>query len=156
MRRSDREVTDETVIDEIINSCDSIRLGMCDGNIPYVVPLSFGYRNADGRRTFFFHCAKVGRKLDIISKFPKVCFELDSGYEIKPSDKACGYTAAYKSIIGYGNVSVVEEPEKKEEAMQTVMKKYSGRDDWSFNEAQLMAVCVLKLDVTELSCKVHL
>ena len=49
MRRADREVTDPVKIREIITSCDCCRLGLCDGERAYVVPLDFGLEERDGR-----------------------------------------------------------------------------------------------------------
>ena len=48
MRRADREVTDPVKIREIITSCDCCRLGLCDGERAYVVPLDFGLEERDG------------------------------------------------------------------------------------------------------------
>ena len=43
MRRHDREVTERAKIDEIIKSCDCLRLGLNAEDGAYIVPLSFGY-----------------------------------------------------------------------------------------------------------------
>ena len=48
MRRKDREVTDRNQIAAIMDSCDTCRLGLTDGQVPYIVPLSFGYEWPDG------------------------------------------------------------------------------------------------------------
>ena len=68
MRRKDREVTDNYEINKIINSCQIIRLAFADGVAPYIVPLNFGFEEKDVKRTFYFHGAKEGRKLDLIKK----------------------------------------------------------------------------------------
>ncbi len=66
MRRKDREVTDIVAITEIIDRMDVIRVGFYDGKEVYIVPLSFGYEQKDGRFTFYMHGAKVGRKADLV------------------------------------------------------------------------------------------
>ena len=43
MRRHDREVIERAKIDEIIESCDCLRLGLNAEDGAYIVPLSFGY-----------------------------------------------------------------------------------------------------------------
>ncbi len=70
MRRKDREVLDETKIDEFIRNCDCCRIGFYDkeNDEVYIVPLNFGYSNVNNKRVFYFHGAKVGRKIDLISK----------------------------------------------------------------------------------------
>ena len=43
MRRKDREVTDFETIVQIIDECQIIRIGLADGEFPYIVPLNFAY-----------------------------------------------------------------------------------------------------------------
>ncbi len=66
MRRTDREVKDTAEIMKIIEKCDVCRLGLSDGNVPYVVPMNYGYEYSDGKLTLYFHGAKEGKKLQII------------------------------------------------------------------------------------------
>ena len=64
MRRTDREITDAEKITQIIQTCHCCRLGFCDNGAVYIVPLNFGYAEENGKRVFYFHSAKSGRKLD--------------------------------------------------------------------------------------------
>ncbi len=43
MIRSDKEVTDPQEPENIISSPAVCRIGLCDGDQPYVVPVCFGY-----------------------------------------------------------------------------------------------------------------
>lgn len=86
MRRKDREVTDEARIDEIISRCNCCRIGFNDSGEVYIVPLNFGYVKQDGRRTFYFHSAKDGRKIDLVKDGYEVGFEMDCGYELHPGE----------------------------------------------------------------------
>lgn len=45
-----------------------MRLAMTDGLNPYIIPLNYGYTYEDGKLVIYFHCAKEGRKLDILKK----------------------------------------------------------------------------------------
>ena len=51
MRRSDRQITDFEGILDVLERCDTLRLGMNGEGYPYVVPVSFGYEALDGRVT---------------------------------------------------------------------------------------------------------
>lgn len=84
MRRKDREVLDEVKIDKFIRNCDCCRIGFYDkeNNEVYIVPLNFGYSHVDNKRVFYFHGAKEGRKIELISKTKKVSFEMDSNHEL--------------------------------------------------------------------------
>lgn len=71
MRRKDREVTDPERIDAIIRACHCCRLGFYDNGEVYIVPLDFGYDEKEGKRTFYFHGAKEGRRMDCILRSPR-------------------------------------------------------------------------------------
>jgi len=45
MRRKEKEITDLKSIEEIITRSKVCCLGLSLNDIPYVVPLSFGYKN---------------------------------------------------------------------------------------------------------------
>jgi nitroimidazol reductase NimA-like FMN-containing flavoprotein (pyridoxamine 5'-phosphate oxidase superfamily) len=44
MIRKDREVTDINSIEEILKQCKTCHVAMVDDGLPYVVPLSYGYK----------------------------------------------------------------------------------------------------------------
>ena len=102
MRRADREITEFSEIVEVLERCDTIRLGLNGEKCPYVVPLSFGYEVREGKIVIFVHGAEVGLKHDMIEKDNRVCAEADicHGFaEVKQ-----GITTVYESVIGFGTV----------------------------------------------------
>lgn len=54
MRRKDREVTDVAKINEIISSCECMRIGFNDDGQVYIVPLNYGYSIVEGKYVFLF------------------------------------------------------------------------------------------------------
>ena len=158
MRRKDREVLDETKIDEFIRNCDCCRIGFYDKEIDevYIVPLNFGYSNIDNKRVFYFHGAKEGRKIDLISKINKVTFEMDSNHELIVGKMACNYSERYQCVMGTGLISFVEDKEEKTIALNEIMFQNMGKNDWEFSEEMLNRVAVFKVEVISLSCKEHL
>ena len=102
MRRTDREITDPEKIREIIDDCTCCRLGLCDEGKAYIVPLSFGYTEREGRYVFYFHSAREGRKLDLIRRTGWAGFEMDTNYKLNEGEAACGYSARFRSVIGGG------------------------------------------------------
>lgn len=156
MRRSDREIRESDRIDAIISSCHCCRLGFCDGKDVYIVPLNFGFRSEGGKRTFYFHSAKEGQKIELIARNGHAGFEMDTGYALQAGETACSYSARFQSVIGSGKVSFVEEAEEKETALRLLMEHNTGRADWKFTSVMLDAVRVFRLDVEEIACKEHL
>ncbi len=156
MRRKDREITDETQIDEIIRRCDCCRLGFNDNGGVYIVPLSFGFEKEGGKRCFYFHSAPEGRKIDLIKRGGDVGFELDCGYRLHTADIPCGYSAAFSSVIGTGRVEILTDTAGKISGLRSIMRHTAGLEDCEFAPEMLERVCVFRLEVAELSCKVHI
>lgn len=155
MRRSDREVTDKKKIQTIIASCKICRVGFYDQGEIYIVPMNFGYREREGKNIFYFHGAKQGRKIDLISKSPMVGFEMDANYQLLTSETACGHSAQYQSVLGTGRMRLIESLEEKKEALQEIMIQSTGKDQWDFSLEILDNVAAFKLEVEQISCKEH-
>ena len=155
MRRQDREIKDTEKIARVISACECMRLGFYDDGQVYIVPLNFGYVLNGGRYTFYFHGAKEGRKIDLIRRSPYVGFEMDTHFKINEADRACGCSARFQSVIGNGYASSVEDFEEKKRGLLAIMVQNTGKDDWSFSEEAVRAVCVFKMEAEQLTCKEH-
>lgn len=155
MRRKDREVTDIDQIHKVMNNCSCCRLGFYDGEEVYIVPLNFGYDIVHGNTVLYFHGAKEGRKIDLIGTVQSVGFEMDTDYKLNEGKTACEYSATFQSIIGTGKVSFVENKHEKEKALQAIMYHNTNKNDWIFTDNMVDLVCVFKVVVSKISCKVH-
>lgn len=155
MRRKDREILDPETIENVIKGCHCCRVGFYDNGQVYIVPLNFGYKKTDGRYTFYFHGAKEGRRVELAKSDPQVGFELDTDYQLHEADTPCDYSAAFQSIIGTGQLQIVEAIDEKQEGLTAIMKHNTGKSGWHFPAAMVNAVCVMKLEVETLSCKIH-
>lgn len=148
MRRSDREITGESAIEQIILACDVCRLAVSDGDRPYIVPLCFGYRD----RTFYFHSAAQGHKIDTLRKNPRVCLELDTDTGIVTAERACGWGMRYRSVIGFGTAELVEDHDEKREALEIIMNHYSDRS-LALPDADLERTAVIRVTVEGMTGK---
>lgn len=146
MRRIDRCISETSEIIKIIEKCAVMRLGMCSGNKPYVVPLNFGYEYDNGF-VFYFHCAHEGKKLDMISENPNVFIELDCSHSLAESGKACGHGYCYESVTAEGTAVTVTEAEEKKKALSLLMKRQTGKD-FEFTEAETNTVTIVKITVS--------
>lgn len=155
MRRKDREIADFTKILEIIDRCDCCRLGLVDGNEAYIVPMNFGYEVVGEQLELYFHCAKEGRKVDLLSKQCQVSFEMDTGHELVGGTIGCDFSYLYQSVMGIGTITVLSEKEEKMLGLQKILKHYTGQTQWEFQPKLLERTKVLKLSVKTLSCKEH-
>lgn len=157
MRRKDREITDFDKMLAIMEQCDCCRLGFKDGDSVYIVPVNFGYEEKNGKLTLYFHGAKTGKKIDLIKAQPQphIGFEMDTKHELTTHKIACGYSYLYQSILGEGDISLIENTSEKLSALQCIMSHYSGKTEWDFKEEMADSVAVIKLEVTAWSCKAH-
>ena len=152
MRRKDREVTDIDELVSIINKCEVIRIAMIDNGKPYIVPLNFGFENVE-KTIFYFHSAAEGRKINILNENPYVCFELDCSFKIVTDEVACKWSAEHESIIGYGEISFIDNYSEKVQAMDCIMKKYGHIGKPIYNEAVFSKTILYKLVVSEITGK---
>ena len=155
MRRKDKEIT--TVKDKlaIVEKCKVCRVGLCDNNQPYVVPLNYGYSFQDSKLTLYFHSAKDGKKTDMINNNHKACFEIDCDTKLIEGETACRYNYEFKSIIGFGEIQMLETAEEKKEGLNRLMKHQTGKDsEFTFEDREVEKVLVYKMEVTEFTGKI--
>lgn len=155
MRRKDREIRDFTKMIEILKACDCCRIGLVDGNEAYIVPMNFGYEVMNDELILYFHCAKEGRKIELIPKQRFVAFEMDTKHTLTGGETACEFSFRYQCIMGKGTMEILEENDAKIHGLRKVMAHYAEEKEWEFMQALLDRVYVLKLTVTEWSCKEH-
>jgi len=148
MRRSEKEITDESAIEAIINASLVCRLALSDGDQPYIVPLSFGYQD----RTLYFHSALEGKKIDILKKNNRICFEFDVNTEIIEAEKACKWGMKYQSVIGFGKAVLVENIQEKQKALNIIMNHYSDRN-FQFPDKAIEKIAVIKIKIESMTGK---
>lgn len=148
MRRKDKEITDESEIKAVIEKANVCRLGMVNGDKPYVVPLCFGYHD----NALYFHGTLKGQKLDIIRKNSNVCFEFDLVVDILESADACDWSIKYQSVVGFGKAEFIEDADEKVQALNIIMAQYSDRE-FKFPENMLKATAVFKVVIESMTGK---
>jgi uncharacterized protein len=152
MRRKEREITKKELIEEIIKKADVCRIAMANNNIPYVVTMNFGYSGGD-HPILYFHCAPVGRKLEMIKKNNYVCFEMDTDHQIYEGENGCDWGMKYSSVVGFGKISVLIDKKERVEGLSFIMAHYSDRNDFTYEEKTLERTTILKLDIEEMTGK---
>lgn len=148
MRKAEREIKDIEELESVIERSEVCRLGMVDDGEPYIVPLNFGYR--DGR--LYFHCAREGRKLDILRMNPRVCFEMESSVRLSPGERPCQWSTSYESVIGWGTAHIIMDEEEVRKGLAVLMHHYiDGPLDLDPHSLSLTAV--IRVDVEKMTGK---
>ncbi len=148
MRRKDKEIIELSEIESIINRSLVCRLAMSDENGPYMVPLCFGYHD----NSLYFHCANTGKKIDMIQKNKRVCFEFDIDCEIIKTDKPCKWTMKYKSVIGFGNASLIKDLPSRQKALDIIIGHYGGKS-FAYSESKIKNITVIKVSIESMTGK---
>jgi len=152
MRRKDREITDENEIREILKTAQVCRLAFADGDQPYIVAMNYGLLWENPVK-IYFHCAREGKKLDIIRKNNKVCFEVDIDNELVSSDAACKFTMNYRSVMAFGTIRIVEEMDDKKKAFKIFMSQYADEENLAYNDNMIKGTTVIEMTVHEITGK---
>ncbi len=127
IRRKEKEITDTDEMIKILETTQYITIAMCKDNEPYLVTLSYGYDR--DRHCIYFHCAKEGKKIDILNSNNVVWGQalLDKGYV----QGACDHL--YAATQFKGTITFIEDKEEKERALKVMIR---ALDD---NPEKLMA-----------------
>lgn len=152
MRRKDREVTDFKTICKIIDSCEVIRIGLQDGEYPYIVPMNFGYETDNEQLYFYLHGAKAGKKYELMKK-NKVCsFEMDCSHQLALIYETRDVTMWYQSVMGKATIEFLE-GEEKVRALDLLMARDERTRDFDYDRTAIPRTAVIKLTVTEYTGK---
>ncbi len=149
MKRSEKEIADRAQIDEIIHDCEVCHLAFAANNEPYVVPVSYGY---DGKH-LYIHTAKEGKKIDCIGVNPRVCFTMERNVRlVVDNSNPCKWTFSYESVVGYGEIEELTDPDAKNVGLSEIVKHYSGRE-WIFKPHELSATRIWRISVNSVTGK---
>jgi nitroimidazol reductase NimA-like FMN-containing flavoprotein (pyridoxamine 5'-phosphate oxidase superfamily) len=161
--KSQFEIKDKTMIDDIINTCEFGTLALCKDNIPYSVPMNFTYHND----LFYFHGSKKGKKMQYIDTNSYASFSLVEDISFIPSyfssndELSCPATHFFKSLIIDGTIKIVKNYQEKVDALESLMQKLQleGKyKDMNLDIYQKMihATCVFKLIPKDIKGKIKL
>ena len=116
--------SDRDEMERILREEDIGHLALAGDDSPYVVPLNYTYSN--GR--ILFHCALEGKKLDLIGKNPKVCFEVSrqEGHPAEHAGDLCD--APFESVICYGSARIVDDLQERRELLNEFQERFGTPD----------------------------
>jgi len=141
-------------MEEVLMRAEVGRIALSDGAMPYIVPLNFLYE--EGK--IVFHCAWEGKKLDIISKNPNCCFEVDEfmGEVSYHYDSLCHLD--YDSVLAFGRAHIENNEEEKLRFFELLHAKYKelyrkplSEGGVRLDKARLHEACCVVIDIEELT-----
>lgn len=157
MRRSDRAQSLEFA-QALIDRCTYGVVAISTGeDTPYCLPLSLV--RVDNR--LYFHCAKQGRKLDLLRRNPKVCVTFVGTSEPAYVESNNTFTDYFQSAMVTGTASEVLEDDEKIEALRALCTKVTpqGMSGDNFERAvsgSLAVTGVWRIEMEEITAKAKL
>ncbi len=152
MRKSEREITAQEDLLEILKNGKYVVISLCRNNEPYIVTLSYGYDVTEN--ALYFHSGREGLKLEFIRENPNVCATVieDLGY-IKDD---CAH--AYKSVVIFGKIIEITELNEKKKGMEVLLNHLEEnpnhiKEKQLRNDAVYNNMLILKLEIDEMTGK---
>lgn len=155
MRRKDREVTDFDTMLKIVDECNILRIGLTDGEFPYIVPLNFAYTVENQQMRFYIHGAMAGRKYELMQKNQKCSFEMDIPLELDCIYDKKDVTMRYKSVMGTASVRFLDGEGKQSAIDDIIMNRYEETRNFDYNREVVKRTAVAELTVLDWTAKIN-
>jgi uncharacterized protein len=126
IRRVDKLMSDAG-IEEMMTRAYSGRLGTVSADgWPYVCPLIFVWL---GGEVWVHNTSAIGHLRSNVEHQSKVCFEVDEPGEVFPYGRfECDTSIAYRSVVAFGHIRIVNDQAQKAAFFDALMKKYSSQE----------------------------
>lgn len=149
MRKVSREMPAEWAL-EIMDKAPYITVAMTDEDgTPYAVPLSLARLD---EKTFYFHCAQEGKKLELLCKNPKVWLSAVTTCKPTVGPLDGSFTLEFKSAMARGIAEIVEDETEKISAMRVICERFlpNHMDAFDISVARSIArTAVVRITLTE-------
>jgi nitroimidazol reductase NimA-like FMN-containing flavoprotein (pyridoxamine 5'-phosphate oxidase superfamily) len=78
---------------------------------------------------------------------------MDIDHQMFRGKKSCDWGMKFRSIIGYGNISVVTEHDERILGLNSIMTHYGGDGEYSYDDKVLEKTTILSLKILEMTGK---
>lgn len=129
--RNNRKLPMEECIQVLKEETRGVLAVLGDGDYPYCMPLNHWYNEEDGK--IYFHCGKVGHRLDALKKCSKVSFcTYDQGYREEGE-----WALNVKSVIVFGWIEFIEDLDRIAEITTKLSYKFTQDEEYIRKEIEL-------------------
>ncbi len=127
MRRADKVMSHEQTLETLQRGYCGRLATIGPDDYPYCVPLLYVWLNGEVR----LHNSKTrGHLRASVDHDSRVCFEVDEPGEVFPYGRfECDTSVAFRSVIVFGKIRVVDETEAKQQFFEALMLKYA-KTEW--------------------------
>lgn len=151
LRRSDQALEDQAELVRILRGQKHVTLALCADNQPYLVTMNHGYDEQE--HCLYFHCAPVGKKIDLIRANPRVWGQAleDGGY----IDGECDH--AYRTVHFLGLAEFVTGLAEKRRALALMIEQLESSPEpvkaRNLEPEKIAGVCIFRVRLGEMTGK---
>ena len=149
MRRALQQLSDDECRRILEKATSGVLALSGDDGYPYAVPISFAL---DGDR-IIFHSAVTGHKIDAIRRSEKASFCVIDSDSVIPEK----FTTAYRSVIAFGKLRIIDDSNEKRSAIEKLTRKYVPEVSREMMEKEINsgwnALAVLEMRIEHLTGK---
>ena len=140
--RKNQELSIQKCVDILKSEKRGVLSVIGDNDYPYGMPMNHFYNENDGK--IYFHCGKIGHRLDSLRKHEKVSFCVyDSGYK-----KEGEWALNIKSVIVFGKIEIIEDLELISDISRKLSYKFTQDEEYINREIKLYSDKTLLLQLT--------
>lgn len=140
--RKNKKISEKECIDLLRSEKRGVLSVNGDDGYPYGMPMNHYYNEEDGR--VYFHCGKVGHRLDSIKKNDKVSFCVyNEGYRNDGE-----WALNIKSVIVFGRIEIIDNAEKIADISYKLSRKFTSDEAYIKKEIDQYARATLLLALT--------
>ena len=140
--RHKQQLSDSECIEILKSEPRGVLSVMGDEGYPYGLPIDHWYCEENGK--LYFHCGKIGHKLDAIRNWDKVSYcVMDSGI---PEEG--GWALYFRSVIVFGRAKVIEDKARIIEITRQLSYKFTDDTAYIEDEIRKFAAGTLCIELT--------
>lgn len=118
IRRTDRSLPEDEAREILARAEHGVLATVGADGWPYAVPVNHMLCGD----VLYFHCAKVGHKLENLAHEERVCFCAVASATVLPAELA----TLYESAIAFGRAALVTDPAEKRQALEALAVRFCG------------------------------
>lgn len=140
--RKNKQITDEECLELLEKETRGILSVNGDDGYPYGMPMNHFYNAED--RCIYFHCGRIGHRLDSLKKSDKVSFCVYERGTLEAGDWA--YTV--RSVIVFGRIEIIDDVDTVSQISRKLCYKFTQDENYIQDEIEQYANATLLLKLT--------
>ena len=79
---------------------------------------------------------------------------IDIDYDLVLGETACRGTTKYRSVIGFGKATIINNDDAKRQGLDIIMKQYSRDEKFQYDDKSVAKCVIIKIEIESMSGKV--